>query len=142
MDAGFWDSSSIVPLCVRQKATPFAQELGEKHRMVVAWFAPVEIRGGIARLVRTGQITANQQVQGLVFLDIYRADWREIAPSAAMREKAEDFVERFPLRSADALQLASAWAWCLGHPRGRPFISGDAQLLEAAQRLGFKTIGC
>lgn len=142
MDSAFWDSSSIVPLCMRQQVTPFARELGKTYRMVVAWFAPVEVRSAIARILRIGQITANQQVQGLVFHDIYRKDWREIMPSTAMREKAEDLVERFPLRSADALQLASAWAWCLGHPRGRPFISGDIQLLEAAERLGFKTIRC
>ena len=57
-----------------------------------------------------------------------------------MREKAEDFVERFPLRAAGALQLASAWSWCLGHLRSRPFISGDKQLLEAAGQLGFEAI--
>lgn len=140
METAFWDSSSIVPLCVRQKATPIAQALGEKHRFVVAWFAPVEIRGGIARLLRNGQIAPNQQVQALVLLDIYRGDWREISPTAAMRQKAEDFVERFPLRAADALQLASAWEWCQGHPRTRPFISGDPRLLDAALQLGFKVI--
>jgi predicted nucleic acid-binding protein len=108
--------------------------------MVVAWFAPVEIRGSIARLLREGQITPKQQVQGLALLGIYRADWREVAPGPAMRQKAEDFVERFPLRSADALQLASAWVWCQGHPAGRPFISGDARLLDAARQLGFNVI--
>jgi predicted nucleic acid-binding protein len=140
MDPAFWDSSSIVPLCVRQKATPISQALGQKHRMVVAWFAPVEVRGGLARLLRKRDITPNQQVQALVLLNIYRGDWREIPPNTAVREKAEDFVDRFPLRAADALQLASAWTWCLGHPRGRPFISGDRQLLDAARQLGFNVI--
>jgi predicted nucleic acid-binding protein len=140
MDSAFWDSSSLVPLCVRQKSTPLAQNLGQQYRMAVAWFAPVEIRGSIARMLRNREITANQQAQGLALLDVYRADWREILPGPAMRQKAEDFVERFPLRAADALQLASAWAWCQGHPSGRPFISGDAQLLYAAGQLGFSTI--
>src|SRR5215472_6845905 len=128
MHPAFWDSSSVVPLCVRQKATPIVQSLGEKHRMVVSWFAPVEIRGAIARLVRTSEITPNQQVQALVRLDVYRGDWREVLPHTEVQRKGEDFVERFPLRAADAMQLASAWNWCLGHPRGRPFISGDRQL--------------
>jgi len=110
------------------------------YRMVVSWLAPVEIRGAIARLLRMGLITPNQQVQGLVFLDIYRAEWREIAVTAATRDKAEDFVERFPLRAADAIQLGAAWAWCQGHPRSRPFISGDTQLLDAARQLGFHVI--
>jgi predicted nucleic acid-binding protein len=140
MDLAFWDSSSLVPLCMRQKVTPIAQALAEKHRMVVAWFAPVEVRGAIARLLRTAEITPIQQVQALVRLEVLRGDWREVAPNAAVREKAEDFVERFPLRAADALQLASAWNWCLGHPRERPFISGDRPLLDIAGQLGFSVI--
>src|ERR1700759_5219069 len=107
MDSAFWDSSSLVPLCVRQKSTPLAQSLGERYRMAVAWFASVEIRGSIARMLRNGEITANQQVQSLVLLGVYQSDWREIAPGPAMRKKSEDFVERFPLRAADALQLGS-----------------------------------
>lgn len=140
MESAFWDSSSVVPLCIRQPATQVAKTLGERLELVVSWFTPVEVRGGMARLLRTGQITPNQQVQGLVFLDDYRADWREIRPTDSLREKAEGFVERFPLRAADALQLASAWTWCQGQPRGRPFVSGDTQLLSAAQELGFNAI--
>jgi predicted nucleic acid-binding protein len=75
-----------------------------------------------------------------VVLDRLRRNWREVAPSDNLRERAEALVDRFPLTAADALQLASALAWCSGHPRNRPFISGDAQLLVAAGRLGFKAI--
>jgi len=108
--------------------------------MVVSWSAPVEVRSAIARLLRMRRITPNDQVQGLAFLEIYRTDWSEVSPTEALRERTEDLVERFPLRAADAIQLASAWAWCQGHPRKRPFISGDAQLLEAARQLGFDAI--
>ncbi|HTX77770.1 MAG TPA: type II toxin-antitoxin system VapC family toxin [Terracidiphilus sp.] len=140
MEIAFWDSSMVVPLCVRQAITSNAQVLGEQFRMVVSWFARVEVHSSIARMLRMGQITANERVQGFVLLDRIRADWREVTPSEAMRQKAEDFVERFPLRAADALQLASAWIWCQGHPRGRPFIAGDVQLLDAARQLGFQTV--
>lgn len=137
METAFWDSSSIVPTLVRQKASINARELTKKYQMAVSWFAPVEIRGSIARLRRTAEITANEQVQALVLFRDLRSYLREIAPGPALRQKAEDFVERFPMRAADALQLASAWAWCQGHPNGRPFISGDAQLLDAARQVGF-----
>jgi predicted nucleic acid-binding protein len=140
MEPAFWDSSAIVPLCVRQTSTTATQALGESYRMAVSWFAPVEVRGAIARLVRMGLATSNDQVQGLALLDIYRTDWHEVVLGPGVRQKAEDFVERFPLRAADALQLGAAWAWCQGHPRGRPFISGDAQLLDAARQLGFTAI--
>lgn len=140
MEFAFWDSSSIVPVCVHQRASTRAKELTIHYGMIVSWFAPVEIRGSFARLLRTNEITPNDQVQAVVLLNHLPSEWREVMPSEAMRERAEGFVDRFPLRAADALQLASAWTWCLGHPRSRPFISGDRQLLEAARQLGFNVI--
>lgn len=140
MEFAFWDSSSIVPVCVLQPASKRARVLTVQYDIVVSWIAPVEIRGGFTRLLRTKEITPNDQVQAVVLLDELRSEWREVKPTEALRDSAEGFVERFPLRSADALQLASAWTWCQGHPRNRPFISGDAKLLEAALQLGFKIV--
>lgn len=140
MEAAFWDSSSVVPTLVKQRTSVKAKELTRTYRMVVSWLASVEVRGTIARLLRTSEISANEQVQALILLEDLRSVWREIGPGPAMRQKAEDFVERFPLRAADALQLASAWVWCQGHPAGRPFISGDIRLLDAARQLGFTVV--
>jgi predicted nucleic acid-binding protein len=108
--------------------------------MIVWWSAPVEIRGAFARLLRMGQLTSNEHVGAQVRLDELRSNWREISPEQAIRVQAERLVDRFPLRAADALQLAAALAWCLGKPRGRPFISGDNRLLDAARQLGFQGI--
>jgi predicted nucleic acid-binding protein len=46
----------------------------------------------------------------------------------------------YPLKAADALQLAAAWTWCSGDAQGCTFISGDAQLLEAARQVGFQVV--
>ncbi len=58
----------------------------------------------------------------------------------AVRDRAESLVDRFQLTAAVALQLAAALTWRLGHPRSRPFLSGDAHLLDAARQLGFQGI--
>ncbi|MGA7524841.1 MAG: hypothetical protein WBW84_20490 [Acidobacteriaceae bacterium] len=58
----------------------------------------------------------------------------------ALRSDAEKLLTQFPLRAADALQLAAAMTWAMDRPQGRAFISGDAALLEAAQRLGFQAV--
>jgi predicted nucleic acid-binding protein len=69
-----------------------------------------------------------------------RSDWLEIDPSEPLREQAERLVDRFPLKAADAQQLAAALVWCLNRPKGRVFISGDSQLLDAAGQLGFHAV--
>jgi predicted nucleic acid-binding protein len=108
----------------------------QRYSIMVWWAAPVEIRGSFARLLRMGQLTSNQHVGAQVRLERLRSQWREIAPNPSLRDQAERLLDRFPLKAADALQLAAALAWTSGRPR--TFISGDAQLLDAAAQLGFK----
>jgi len=140
MDYAFWDASALVPLCVTHRATPMVEALSAQYRVAVWWSTPVEMRGAFARLLRMGQMAPTGQVQALVTLDRMRSVWREVDPSEQLREQAERLVDRFPLKAADAQQLAAALTWCIGRPRGRLFISGEGQLLDAARQLGFQAI--
>jgi predicted nucleic acid-binding protein len=137
MDDAFWDTSALIPLCVRQRSTSTVQALSVQYQKVVWWSTPVEIRSGFARLVRMGQMSPNEHVQAQIRLDRMRSEWLEIDPSEILREQAERLVDRFPLKAADAQQLAAALTWCIGRTKGRVFISGDSQLLDAARQLGF-----
>lgn len=139
-EPAFWDSSSLVPLCVRQASTSVVQGLNRQYGIVVWWAASVELQGAFGRLLRMGQLTPNKHVEAQVRLDYLRRGWREIDPSDQVRERAESLVDRFELTAADALQLAAALTWCLGHPRNRPFIAGDTHLLDAARETGFQAI--
>ena len=140
MEPAFWDSSSLVPLCVRQQATPVARALSKQYDIFVWCAAPVEVGGAFTRLLRMGQLTAAGLVQAQIALEGLRGKWREVLPSDSLRDEAERLIDRFPLRAADALQLAAALSWCIGRPKGRVFISGDRQLLDAARELGFHAV--
>jgi predicted nucleic acid-binding protein len=140
MDYAFWDSSSLIPLCVKQRTTPIAQALSTQYMIAAWWSTPVEMRSAFARLHRMGQLTLSEHVQAQILLDKMRSDWLEVHPTEPLREQAERLVERFPLKAADAQQLAATLAWCVGRPKGRAFISGDSQLLDAARQLGFQVI--
>ena len=87
-----------------------------------------------------GQLTPNEHVQAQVRMDRMRSEWLEVDPGEPLREQAERLVDRFPLKAADAQQLAAALAWCIGRPKGRVFISADSHLLEAARQLGFHAV--
>jgi predicted nucleic acid-binding protein len=140
MDYAFWDTSALIPLCVKQQATPVVESLSAQYLMAVWWSTPVEMRGAFARLARMGQLTPNGLVQAQVTLEELRSIWQEVDPSEPLREQAERLVDRFPLKAADAQQLAAAMVWCIGRPKGRVFISGDSQLLETAWQLGFHAV--
>jgi predicted nucleic acid-binding protein len=140
MADAFWDSSALVPICVKEQASVSALALSAKYGMAVWWSAPVEMRSAFARLVRIGRLTPNGRVQAQITLEDLRATWSEVEPDEPLCKQAEGLVDRFPLKAADSLQLAAALAWCLGKPLGQTFISGDAQLIYAAEQLGFQTI--
>jgi predicted nucleic acid-binding protein len=74
---------------------------------------------------------ALQHVEGLARL------WDVIAPSEQVALDARSLLELYPLRAADALQLAAALAWCEGKPRGNVFLTFDRRLREAAGLEGF-----
>jgi hypothetical protein len=140
MEPAFWDSSALVPICVKQQASVSAIALSAQYDMAVWWSAPVEMCSAFARLVRIGQLTPSELKQTQITLEDLRATWWEIEPDEPLRTQAERLVDRFPLKAADSLQLAAALAWCLGKPLGKTFISGDAPLIYAAKQLGFQTI--
>jgi predicted nucleic acid-binding protein len=140
MDYAFWDSSAIVHLCIQHQMTPVVQRLVSRYRMAVWWSASVEILSAFERLRRTREITASEHAAALVEAASFKGGWREMTPHDALRDQAERMVERFPLKAADALQLAAALSWCAGKPHGRAFICGDVQLLRAAEVLGFQAI--
>lgn len=140
MTPAFWDTSALVPLCVQQQPSPAVRQLLEQHEIAVWWATPVEMRSAFERLLRMGQLTGSEHAAAGARLEKLRRGWRELQPSEVLRAHAETFLMTHLLRAADALQLAAAWTWCSGTPQTYVFISGDAQLLEAARQIGFQIV--
>lgn len=63
--------------------------------------------------------------------------WISVGSTESIADAACSLLELYPLRAADALQLASALAWCEGKPKGNVFLTFDQRLREAAGLAGF-----
>ena len=140
IETAFWDTSALVPLCIQQNSSSLAGQLTAQYDIAVWWAATVEARSAFARDLRNGMISNAEHRRAILRLEKMRRDWREVYPDESLRSFAEDLPDRFPLRAGDALQLAAAFEWTMQKPAGRPFISGDKRLLDAADQLGFRTI--
>ena len=140
MTPAFWDTSALIPLCVHQKPSPAVRQLIERHSITVWWATSIEMCSAFERLLRMGQLTIPQHAGATERLARLRHSWRELQPTEAVRFQAETFLKRYPLRAADALQLAAAWTWCAGNSQICTFISADAKLLEAARSAGFQSV--
>jgi predicted nucleic acid-binding protein len=135
--SAFWDTSTLVPLCVRQTVTPRIIALYRSYQAVVWWATPVEIASALARLVRMKQLTSDDWARSRRLAVDLAATWSVVQPSDALRAKAAQLVERYDLRAADALQLSAALEWCEDSPQDRVFLATDARLREAAVLCGF-----
>jgi uncharacterized protein len=140
MEAAFWDTSALVPLCIRNQASPSVQRLAHRYSPVVWWATSVEACSAFARELRAGSVSADDHAAAQENLRTWKRKWREVQPSESLRTIAEELLDRYPLSAAGAMQLAAAYIWSEQRPFRRCFISGDKRLLGAARSVGFHAI--
>lgn len=138
ISAAFWDTSAVVPLCVRQDSSQKFRRLWiSSSRVIVWWGTTIEVRSTLSRLLQEKAIDIKGSQFALARLEAMRRKWSEIVPSENVRELAENLPDIYGLRTLDSCQLAAALVWCGGKPKGRLFVCDDIKLAEAARKAGF-----
>ena len=123
----FWDTSAILPLIVTQPASGVVGGLlREDDALAVWWGTWVEGAVTIGRLGRGGKLDAE--------------DWREVEPTGEVRLLAALLSQWYPLKAADAFQLAAAIVWHESGANGDDFVCLDARLRRAATDEGFDVL--
>ena len=134
----FWDASAIVPLLVNEETTRRLQAVAAKDSaMLVWWGSAVECISALARLERDGMLDPPPMTLALQRLRQLSSGWHEIDPSDEIRETAARFLRVHPLRAADALQLAEAFAAAERRPASLEIVTLDDRLANAARKEGF-----
>ena len=137
----FWDASAIVPLLVAEEITRRLQALAAKDSaMLVWWGSAVECVSALARLERNTALNARAMTLALQRLRQLTTGWHEVDPSDEIRETAARFLRVHPLRAADALQLAAAFAAAERRPASLEIVTLDGRLANAARKEGFAVI--
>ena len=136
----FWDSSALVPLCIRQAGSPQAQLYLRKFDFVVWWGSVVEVQSAICRLHRAKEISDVDKQGAVARLQMLSRGWREVFPDDQVRDLAAESLDNYVLRAADALQLAASLIWCQKRPPRRFFITADRRLAQAATSAGFSVL--
>jgi predicted nucleic acid-binding protein len=137
----FWDSSAIVPLCLREANTGIIKGMLETDEEMVVWWATrLECLSAMMRRQREGSLATEAEQKARAVLDILAAGWSEVQPTEILRRRAERLIAVHPLRSADAFQLAGALVWAQDSPQGFEIVCLDRSLREAAYREGFTVL--
>ena len=137
----FWDSSAIIPLCLKEQMSETVKRFIKTDEDVVVWWATrIECFSALPRRRREGVLSADAEVKAKAILSALSAEWSEVEPSEVVRQRAERLLAIHPLRSADAFQLAAALIWAQENPQGHEMVCLDPSLREAAHKEGFVVI--
>lgn len=134
----FWDASAIIPLLVAETSSRALRALAKQDStMLVWWGSAVECASALARIERDGAIDPGDLTRVFERLRRFTSIWHEIEPSDAVRQTAVRFLRVHPLRAADALQLAAAYAAAEHRPSSLELVTRDERLAVAARKEGF-----
>ena len=138
----FWDSSALLPLIVRETTSAkVAGLLQDDSAVSVWWGAWIECSVSISRLRREGELSEQNEGQTRTRLDRLATGWSEVPPANDLRRMLASLISRdYPLKAADALQLAAALRWCEADAAGAGFVCLDSQLRRAASDAGFDVL--
>jgi predicted nucleic acid-binding protein len=132
----FFDSSALAKRYVQERGSDVVQRaLAEAAEAAVSLVCPLEITSALSRLFRQGLISAAQydMAKNALFEDI--EDMSVCAVSVPVVHSAIDLIERHPLRTLDALHVASALEW-----RADLFVSSDRRQVVAAAKSGLRVL--
>jgi predicted nucleic acid-binding protein len=137
----FWDTSALVALCVREPASAQARQVLRNFAKPVVWWGTfTEAWSAFERTHRDRVLRTSQREVARKKLLQLAAVWIEIDPAPRIRQLSLELLEKYPLRTGDAFQLAAALIWCDEKPRHRTVVCFDIRLTEAAQQVGFTVI--
>ena len=133
----YFDTSALVKRYIDEAGRREVLQLLRRHDCVTSVLMPVELRSALRRRVSEGALDAARVPEILKRVAADRAYWTLVEIASDVLASAETLVATQPLRTLDAIHVASAQlvAARLSAPELQ-FVSADTRQTEAAAALG------
>ena len=136
----YFDTSVLVKRYVVEKGSRQARNLLRRHRFVSSVITPLETVSALSRRRAMGEINDKDFASVLVWIRVDRAYWELVEVTASVLGRAEELLQKLPLRTLDALHLASAAAFQSASGIPIRFVTADVRQADAAQDRGMEVI--
>jgi predicted nucleic acid-binding protein len=140
----FLDASAFVKLLVQEEGTPALirlMEVTEDNRKLISAATPLEVYAALKRRERAGDLALEDSEAARTVLRIEAARMVQQPLNPAVVEAARQMLDRYDLRSAQALQLGAALvAREMFQGLEIVFLSAQPRLREAATSERFTTL--
>jgi predicted nucleic acid-binding protein len=143
----FLDSSALIKRYIVEPGTTWVRSLSNRsrgHMVIIAHITQIEIVSGASRRVREGTLTTRTARAVRLLIDRHaRREYVVVGLTPQVVRRAEDLLAGHPLRTYDAVQLASAMEsntrLVVAGLSPLIFVSADVRLLVAAAAEGLMT---
>ncbi len=136
----YFDTSALVKRYIDEVGRRQVLQLLRRHECVASTVVPVELRIALRRRVIEGTLEAARVPEILKRVSADRAYWTLVEVGAEVLGAAEKLVAVHPLRTLDAIHVASAQVFAAGVSEpDLMFVSADKRQTETADVLGLAT---
>ncbi|MBI3014722.1 MAG: type II toxin-antitoxin system VapC family toxin [Candidatus Tectomicrobia bacterium] len=136
----YFDTSVLVKRYVREQGSARAQTLLRRYRFLSSAIAPAEMMSALCRRRAAGELAERDFDVILSRMQKDRAYWELVEVSPLVLSQTEELIQRTPLRTLDAIHVASAMAFQAASGIQIPFMTGDIRQRDAAQRLAINVV--
>ena len=133
----YFDTSALVKRYVDEAGRREVLQLLRRHECVTSAVLPVELRSGLRRRVADGSLEVARLQLILKRVAADRPYWTLVEVGSGVLAVAETLVATYPIRTVDAIHVASAqlFAARVSMPR-LVFVSADKRQTETAVAVG------
>jgi predicted nucleic acid-binding protein len=136
----YFDTSALVKRYVDEVGRRQVLQLLRQHECVASAVLPVELRSALRRRVTDGTLEPARVPEILKRISADRAYWTLVGVGTDVLDAAERLVAVHPLRTLDAIDVASAQVFAAGvSASDLMFVSADKRQTEAAALIGLAT---
>jgi uncharacterized protein len=133
----YFDTSALVKRYVDEAGRREVLRLLRRNECVTSAVLPVELRSGLRRRAADGSIDAARLPALLEHVAVDRPYWTLVQVGADVLAGAETLVAAHPIRTLDAIHVASAQLFAArARLAGLTFVSADKRQTEAAHAVG------
>jgi predicted nucleic acid-binding protein len=132
----YCDTSAMAKRYVREPGRAALMKALARRRVVSSVLMPAELHSAFCRRVREGTLASMALPRLFERVAIDRLHWTLVQTTTEVLDEAEALLEAHPLRTLDAVHVASARVFQKRLRVPVRFVSADARQLAAAAREG------
>lgn len=134
------DTSAFLKLFIKETGSDGMRRLARNHRLLSSATIKVESRSALSRRRRDGEISEKEFARVMIRLGEGLLAVEFVRVTEEVLERAGDIVLGNPVRTLDALHIASASVFQEGTGITPTFVTADRKQHEAAVQEGLRTV--